>query len=174
MAARNIWLDLRFRHGVDVRHTRCVPSLTEVNDMPIIGTLNEIAATAESEVDRARIHAHESLSVYVGPYMATLLFNHDAVVGEVVSNVVLQPEDALSPGQEARLESLGWTQPDEMFHPFFHRTWSTEEASGTIVRDLLTAFICVAELEEGEEVACEGGAWCGAPGRGYPCHCGTD
>jgi len=112
--------------------------------------------------------------VYVGRYTATLLFNHDAIVGEVVSNVLLPSEDALSPRQEDRLESLGWTQPDDMFHPFFHRTWSTQEESETIVRDLLTAFICVAELQEGQEVACEGGSWCGAPGRGYPCHCGAD
>jgi hypothetical protein len=139
--------------------------------MRIIGTLNEIAATAHSEVDRARIHSYEILSVYVGPYTATLLFNRDAIVGEVVSNVLLQADDALSPMQEDRMESLGWAPPDDMFHPLFHRTWSTEDASEAIVRDLLTAFICVAELEEGEQVGCEGGAWCGAPGLGYPCNC---
>ena len=140
--------------------------------MPFIGTLNEIAATAHSEVDRARIHSYQSLSVYVGPYRATLLFNRDAIVGEVVSSVLLQADDALSPKQDDRMESLGWTPPDDTLHPFFHRTWSTEDASETIVRDLLTAFICVAELEEGEQVACEGAAWCGAPGLEYPCECG--
>jgi hypothetical protein len=99
-----------------------------------------------------------------------LLFNRHAVIGEVVSNVLLRPDDALSPEQEERLESLGWTRSDDMFHPFFHRTWSTEAASETIVRDLLTAFICVAELVEGEQVACSGGTWCGAPGSGYACN----
>ena len=137
--------------------------------MPIIGTLDEIAATAHSVVNRARIHSYESLSVYAGPHMATLLFNRDAIVGEVVSNVQLQAGDALSPKQEDRLMSLGWTPPDDTFHPFFHRTWSTEDLSETIVRDLLTAFICVAELEEGEQVACERDPWCGASGSGYPC-----
>ena len=142
--------------------------------MPIIGNLNEIAATAHNEVDRARIHSYEFLSVYVGPYKATVLFNRDAIVGEVVSSLVLQADEALSQKQEGRLESLGWTPPDDMFHPLFHRTWSTEDASETIVRDLLTALICVAELEEGEQVACEAGAWCGAPGSGYPCACPGD
>jgi hypothetical protein len=88
-------------------------------------------------------------------------------LGEVVSNVLLSADDAMSPEQEGRLESLGWTQPDGMFHRFFHRTWTTEDASETIVRDLLTAFICVAELEEGDQVACSGGTWCGAPGTGF-------
>jgi hypothetical protein len=109
------------------------------------------------------------LSTYAGPHLASLLFNRHAIIGEVVSNVLLPPDDALSPEQQDRLESLGWTQPDDMFHPFFHRTWSTETASETIVRDLLTALICVAELEEGEQVACSGGTWCGAPGSGYAC-----
>ena len=85
------------------------------------------------------------LSTYAGPHLASLLFNRHAIIGEVVSNVLLPPDDALSPEQQDRLESLGWTQPDDMFHPFFHRTWSTEAASETIVRDLLTALICVAE-----------------------------
>ena len=138
--------------------------------MEIIGTLNEIAAAARSEIDRARIHSYEALAVNVGSYQARVLFNPDAIIGEVVSNVLLPADRALSPKQESRLESLGWTRPDDMFHPFFHRTWSTVTASETIVRDLLTAFICAAELEEGEEVACWGGAWCGAPGSGYPCN----
>jgi len=137
--------------------------------MQIIGTLDEIAATAHREVDRARMHSCEFLSVFVAPYGATVLFNPDAIIGEVVSNKELSADDALSPKQEARLESLGWTPPDDQFHRFFHRTWSTGEATETIVRDTLTAFICVAELEEGEQVTCLGGAWCGAPGLGYPC-----
>ena len=97
-------------------------------------------------------------------YEVTLLLRPDAIIGEVVSNVWLSADDALSAEQEVRLESLGWTQPGDLFHPFFHRTWSTETASETIVRDLLTAFICVAELQEGEQVACSGGYWCGNPG----------
>jgi hypothetical protein len=166
--SRKGWLDLRLRHG-EKRYIRCVPSLTEVHDMPISGTLNEIAATARSEVDRARIHSYEYLSVYAGAYLATLLLNRHAIIGEAASNVLLPADDALSPEREDRLESLGWTRPDDMFHPFFHRTWSTEAASETIVRDLLTALICVAGLEEGEQVACSGGTWCGAPGSGYAC-----
>jgi hypothetical protein len=137
--------------------------------MPIIGTLNEIAATVHSEVDRARIHAFEALMVYAGPYDAALLFNRDAIVGEVVSNAMLPPDDALSHEQENRLEALGWTPPDDLLHPRFHRTWTLQAASGTIVRDLLTAFICVAELEEGGQVACSVDTWCGVPGSGYPC-----
>jgi hypothetical protein len=137
--------------------------------MEIVGTLNEIAAQVGRDAERARVHSSVALSVYRGPYGATLLFNPDAVIGEVVSNVLLSEDDALSPEQEDRLESLGWTRPDDMFHPFFHRTWSTGAASETIVRDLLTAFVCVAELEEGEPVAYSGRAWCGAPGSGYPC-----
>jgi hypothetical protein len=136
----------------------------EVHDMPITGTLAEIAATARSAVDRARTHSYRYLAVYVGPYDATLLFRPDAVFGEVVSNVLLSADDALSPEQEDRLESFGWSQPDETLNPFFHRTWSTEAASETIVRDLLTAFICVAELEEGDQVDYSGGSWCGIPG----------
>ena len=137
--------------------------------MPIIGTLNEIAAIALREVDRARIHSYESLSVSAGPYDVALLFNRDAIIGEAASNVVLAPEDALSAKQEDRLESLGWARPDDLFHPRFHRTWFTEAASERIVRDLLTAFICMAELEEGAQVAFDGYAWCGAPGSGFPC-----
>lgn len=141
-----------------------------VHDMTVIGTLNEIAAAARGEVDRARIHSYEYLSVGGRcPYLATLLFNRRAIVAEVVSNALLTPDDALSPKQEDRLESLGWARPDDMFHPFFHRAWSTEAESETIVRDLLAAFICVAKLEEGEQVACSGGAWCGAQGSGYAC-----
>ena len=142
--------------------------------MPIIGTLDEIAAVAQGEVDRARIHGYEALSVSAGPYDVVLFFNRDAIIGEAVSNVVLAPEDALSREQQDRLVSLGWARPDDLFHPRFHRAWSREAASGTIVRDLLTAFICVAELEEGAEVACERDAWCGAPGSGYPCDHLTD
>ena len=74
---------------------------------------------------RARIHSYEALSVSAGPYYATLLFNADAIIGEVVSNVLLPADHALSPGQEHRLETLGWTQPDDEFGPSFHRTWST-------------------------------------------------
>jgi hypothetical protein len=137
--------------------------------MEIIGTLDEVAAIARREVDRARIHSYEGLSVYAGPYLANVLLNPDAIIGEVVSNVLLPSEHALSAKQEGRLQSLGWTQPDEMFQPFFHRTWSTEVSSESIVRDLLTAFICAAEIEEGEEVGCSMGTWCGAPGSGYEC-----
>ena len=138
--------------------------------MEIIGTLNEIATTANREIDRARVHSYEALCVNVGPYLAKVLCNPDAIIGEVVSNVLLSGDDALSPEQENRLESLGWSRPGDMFHPLFHRTWSTVTASETIVRDLLTAFICAAELEEGEEVAFWVRAWCGAPGSGYPCN----
>jgi len=134
--------------------------------MPIMGTLNDIADLARREVDRARIHSHESLSVSAGPYWATLLFNGDAIIGEVVSNVVLPADEALGPQQEDRLESLGWTRPDGRSRPYFDRRWFTLEASETIVRDLLTAFICVAELEEGEQVTCGGGYWCGVTGWG--------
>jgi hypothetical protein len=137
--------------------------------MPIIGTLDEVAAIARQEVDRGRIHSYEGLSVYVNPYLARVLLNRDAIIGEVVSNVLLPRHDALSPSQEDRLESLGWSQPDVMYQPFFHRMWSTEVASESIVRDLLTAFICVAELEEGEQVSLSMRPWCGAPGSGYQC-----
>jgi hypothetical protein len=139
--------------------------------MPITGTLDEVAAIARREVDRARAHSYEGLSVYVGPYLANALFNRDAIIGEVVSNVLLPSDYALSQRQEDRLESLGWSRPDRMYQPFFHRTWSTEVASESIVRDLLTGFICVAELEEGDQVGLSMRPWCGAPGSGYQCHC---
>ena len=142
--------------------------------MPIIGTLDEIAAVAHGEVDRARIHGYEALSVSTGPYDVALFFNRDAIIGEAISNVMLAPEDALSCEQQDRLVSLGWARPDDLFHPRFHRAWPREAASETIVRDLLTAFICVAQLEEGAEVVCERDAWCGAAGSGYPCEHLTD
>jgi hypothetical protein len=132
--------------------------------MEIIGTLNEIAAIAHREVDRARINGYEFVGVSVGPYEAKVLCRPDAIFGEAVSNVLLAVDEALSPTQERRLELLGWARPDDRFQPFFHRTWSTGTASETLVRDLLTAFICVAGLEEGEQVACEVGEWCGNPG----------
>ncbi len=132
--------------------------------MQITGTLNEIAAIAHREVDRARIACYEYLGVYVGPYEAKVLFRPDAIFGEVVSNVLLAADEALSPAQERRLELLGWARPDDRFQPFFHRTWSTGTASETLVRDLLTAFICAAGLEEGDQVSCTGGEWCGNPG----------
>ncbi|MGA3149474.1 MAG: hypothetical protein ABSF33_18680 [Acidimicrobiales bacterium] len=142
--------------------------------MEIIGSLDEIAAAACREADRARIDSYEYLSVHVGPYEAMLLFGPDAIFGEVVSNVLLPADDALSPEQESRLESLGWAQPEHPLQPSFHRTWSTLSASETIVRDLLTAFICVAELAEGEQVGCSGGAWCGSPGAVCAYDCGGD
>jgi hypothetical protein len=137
--------------------------------MPFKGTLDEVAAIAESEIDRARIHSYEGLTVSVGPYLANVLLNPDAIIGEVVSNVLLPCDHELSPVQEKRLQSLGWAQPDQAFKPFYHRTWSTEVPSVSIVRDLLTAFICVAQLEEGEQVVCSMDSWCGAPGSGYEC-----
>jgi hypothetical protein len=137
--------------------------------MPFKGTLDDVAATARREIDRARIHSYEVLTVFVGPYVANVLLNPDAIIGEVVSNVSLPSDYELSPTQEERLQSLGWTRPDQGSQPFFHRTWSAEVPSGSIVRDLLTAFICVAQLEEGEQVVCSIGPWCGAPGSGYEC-----
>ena len=47
--------------------------------MPFIGTLSEIAATTHREVDRARIHSYECLSVHRGPYVATLFFKDCAM-----------------------------------------------------------------------------------------------
>ncbi len=137
--------------------------------MEFIGTLDEVAEIARRQVDRARIHSYEGLSVYVGPYLANVLLNPDAIIGEVVSNVLLPTDHALSVKQEVRLQSFGWARPDGTLQPFFHRTWSSEVPSESIVRDLLTAFICAAGLEEGEEICCSMGSGCGAPWSGYEC-----
>lgn len=162
------------RPEIGDRHTRRVPSPLEVHDMERTGTLDQVAAMTHVSVDVARIHSYEALSVSAGPYYATLFFNADAIVGEVVSNVLLPADQALSPGQEHRLETLGWMQPDDEFRPSFHRTWSTGAGSETIVRDLLAAFVCVADLEEGDLVNFSRNFWCGAPGGGYPCRCAED
>ena len=145
--------------------------------MSFVGSLDAIAKQLHDASDRSRVSCDDFLAIERGRYYAQLLFNRDAVFGEVVSNTFLSGPDRLTTVQEHRLRTLGWTPPGvpchsrcERAHPNFHRVWLDATPTGDIVRDLLLAFLNITRPAEGELLTLVGGFRIGTASTGLPCN----
>jgi hypothetical protein len=114
------------------------------------GTPQQVARQLLGAVEANRVSCEEFVIVEAGVYFVQMLFNRDAIFGEVVSNTYLTGDDQLVAAQEGRLLELGWLPPDvpchwqcRRPHPNFHLLWSQEALSEDIVSDLLTALMVV-------------------------------
>ena len=114
-------------------------------------THQHIARELLGAVEANRVSCTRYVIIETGVHFVQMLFNWDAIYGEVVSNTYLTGDDRLVPAQEARLLNLGWLPPDMLCHsqcclahPNFHRVWSQQTASQDIVTDLLTGLMVVA------------------------------
>jgi hypothetical protein len=108
------------------------------------GELNQIADGLGRLVRAGQSDIGEIVSISVGAYYVQLLFNHDVLYAEAVSNVYLKGPERLSAEQERRLLALEWTKPSvpcdprcRRDHPNFHRLWQRKTPWPDVVRDVV-------------------------------------
>ncbi len=117
-----------------------------------------------STVDELRVDCTQWLIIEVGGCYVQLLFNHDCIFSEAVSNGYLVEARRLSPSQERRLYALGWDLLDDPCHPScdsdhpnFQRIWPVEATSEAIVDAILRTLTAVYMRGEGEPITFKAG-----------------